>query len=201
MSNFVGQNIRLSELPGRPKALLQFLIEAQVDIDLLVFGTVKRPARRLGHATCGIDTVAEQHQLRMPVGHALAAQNLGPGFLGIVEHERHKLHHRLFLLVAHRIGLARLNGTSHAAATTTATYERQKIALEYDAQHQQDQKTANPDVPATDVETTASAAFVSAIFQIIAAPTRSPTHQFAPQETGRSCRARYRNERQVAAQF
>src|SRR5579864_1337825 len=111
----MGQNVGLRKFSGCPKALFQFVIEPEIDVYLLIFRTVKRTASGLRQAASGIDSVPEQHQLRMPVGHTLAAQNLHPGLLRVVQYEGNKLHEGLFSLVASGVGLADLRGTTHAA--------------------------------------------------------------------------------------
>ena len=51
MSDFMGQNISLGEIARGAEALFQFVIKAQIDVDLFVLRTIKRPACRLCHAT------------------------------------------------------------------------------------------------------------------------------------------------------
>jgi hypothetical protein len=77
-----------------------------------------------------------------------------------------------FALISRRIRLAGLHRTSGSAATN----QREKVTFEDQAQHQQDQKTANPDVHTAEVEASAATAFVSAIFDVIATPSGCPTH-------------------------
>jgi len=97
--------------------------------------------------------------------------------LHVVEDERNKLHFWLFALIPRGIGLASLNGTANA----TAAEQGKKITFEYQAQHQQDEEAANPDVHPAKVEASSStAAFVSTVFEVVAAPTRRPTHDFSP---------------------
>src|ERR1700730_3192470 len=62
MSNFMGQDVGLGKLSGRAEALLQFVVEAQIDINLLILWTVERTGRGLRQAAGRIDRVAKQHE-------------------------------------------------------------------------------------------------------------------------------------------
>src|ERR1039457_7630417 len=92
MTDLMRKHIGFGKLSRHSEALLQFIVEAQINVYLLVTGTVKRSAGGLRHATSGIDAVAEQHQLGVPVAHALGAEDLGPSLLRVVKHEREKTH-------------------------------------------------------------------------------------------------------------
>jgi hypothetical protein len=82
--------------------------------------------------------------------HTLRRQNLRPGLLGVVEHERDELHQRLLSLVARRVRLpAHLCGRVGAAAHSR---QRQEIALKYQAQHQQNDETADPNVESAKIK-------------------------------------------------
>jgi len=43
MADFVRQHIRLRKLPRRAESLPQLIIEAQIYVNLLIFGTIKGP--------------------------------------------------------------------------------------------------------------------------------------------------------------
>src|ERR1700674_2921793 len=111
----MGQNVGLGKFSGCPEALSQFVIEPEINVYLLISRAVKRTACGLRQAASGIDSVPEQHQLRMPVGHTLQAQNLRPSLLGVVQYEGNKLHEGLFSLVASGVGLVDRGGPAHAA--------------------------------------------------------------------------------------
>src|SRR5277367_175125 len=178
MTNLVGEHIGLRKFSRRSETPLEFVVETQIDIDFFVAGAVKRSARGLRHAASGIDAVAEQHQLGMPVGHSLCTQDLSPGFLRVIEHERYKLNQWLFFLVLGGVRLADLGGS---ACTAAHSGQRQEISFKYEAQYQKNDKAANSDMAATDVKTPSSAssatAVISAIFDVIAGSTRCPPHK------------------------
>src|ERR1700730_14867784 len=102
----MGQNVGLGKFSGCPEALSQFVIEPEINVYLLISRAVKRTACGLRQAASGIDSVPEQHQLRMPVGHILLAQGSDPGLLIVQEYEQNKLHEGLFSLVSRGVGLA-----------------------------------------------------------------------------------------------
>lgn len=51
MADLVRQHVGLGEIPGRAEAAFEFVIEAEVDVDLLVDGAVKGSGGGLGEAT------------------------------------------------------------------------------------------------------------------------------------------------------
>ena len=113
MPDLVRQHVGLGEFAGRAEAVRQFVIKAQVDVDLLVRRTIKRSGGRLSKTTGRIRRIAEQHQLRVPVRHAaLLRQKALPGFLGIVQHEGYKLHELGFRRVLHGAARGLVGGRS-----------------------------------------------------------------------------------------
>ena len=153
MSDFVGQDVGFGEFSGRAEALLQFVVEAQIDVNLLVLGAVERAGGGLGHAAGGIDGVAKQDQLGVAVGHALRRKNLAPGVLGVVQDESDEVDQRLFLLIARGIGLADSGaGRAHGAVAD----QRQKVALENQAQDEQDNHAAQAEVNAAELKAAAT---------------------------------------------
>ena len=67
MAELVGNHVCLREFAGRAEFLAQLIEEAQIDIDLFVFGTVERSGGRLCRAATRLRVVAEKHQLRVTV--------------------------------------------------------------------------------------------------------------------------------------
>ena len=88
MTNFVGQDVGLCELAGGSEAVAQFLEEAEIDIDLLVGGAIKRSGLGLGAPAAGLRGVAEEHQLGVAVRCACLRQELLPGVLHVVHARR-----------------------------------------------------------------------------------------------------------------
>src|ERR1700692_840640 len=101
----------------------------------------------------------------MAVGNSLLGQNLAPGVLGVVQDESDEIHQRLFLLVADGIGLG---DHGAAGARRVGAEKRQKVALENQAEHEKHDDAAQSEMNASGLEA-ASAAFVAAIFNVVAA--------------------------------
>src|ERR1043166_8422661 len=113
----------------------------------------------------------------MPVRLAcLLRQDLVPGSLCVVQHERNKLHQRLFLLVAPSVRLAHCRRSRSSAGSQ----QRKKVLFKDDAQHQQDQRAANSQVHSAELKTPATATLVTAIFNVLAASARCPFHGNLP---------------------
>src|SRR5689334_6757636 len=100
VAKFVGENVGLGELARRSKSSLQLVKETEIDIHLLVGGTIKRPGRRLGCATAGRSHVSKQHQLGMTIWNSSLLKNSCPGLLRVIEHKRDELDQRLFACIA-----------------------------------------------------------------------------------------------------
>jgi len=82
----VGDHVGLGEVARRVEAALQLLVEAEVDIHLLIGRAVERPHRRLAHAAGRAGRAGEQHQRRVDVLLAVGAEDLPPGVLGLGQH-------------------------------------------------------------------------------------------------------------------
>ncbi len=67
MPNLVRQHIRLGKLAGSAEALLKFIEETEINVDLLVCRTIKRSGRRAGSSASRRRNIAEQHQFGMAV--------------------------------------------------------------------------------------------------------------------------------------
>src|ERR1019366_3993308 len=183
VADLMREHIGFRKLSRSSEPLFQFIVEAQIDVHLLITGTVERPTGGLRHTASGIDTVAEQHQLGVPVLDALGAEGLGPSLLRIVEHEGDELHQRLLSLIAGCVWLpAHMRGRVDA---TAHSHQRKKIALKHETQHQQDDETSNADMQAAKAKpaaSTSTAAIISAIFYVLALSARCPTHGCSPVE-------------------
>ncbi len=107
MAEFVRQYIGLRELARRAKAAAQLVEEAEIDIDLLILGTIERARGGFRAAASGFGVIAEQHEFRVVVLHAgLLRQELRPSVLHVVEDKGDELHQGLLGLVLRGIWLA-----------------------------------------------------------------------------------------------
>src|SRR5262249_18526716 len=67
MTDLVGDDIGAREIARRAEALRKLPEELQIQIDVLVAGTVERAHRRAGEPACRIDATLEQRELRLLV--------------------------------------------------------------------------------------------------------------------------------------
>ncbi len=172
MAKFMGKNISLRELAGRPESSLQLVKETEIDVHLLVGRAIEGARCRLGRATSGRSYVSKQNQLRVPVWNSTLLKNSRPGLLRVVEYKRNKLHRWLLAGVTLAIGLTEcLPGSRPLIAE-----QGEEISLEHEAKHEEDEESANPEVHTADT----ASAFVSAILNIVASSAWSPTHNGHP---------------------
>src|ERR1700757_3701342 len=117
----------------------------------------------------------------MAIGNSrLLRQQPFPGFLRIVEHERDKLHQRLFRFVAGGIRPVDSCGDRRSRA---ASQQGEKVLLEEEAQDEKDHYAAEADVHSAKAESSPASApvvFVSAILNVTACPARCPAHRRSP---------------------
>src|SRR4051812_16113615 len=154
MSDFVGEDVGFGELSGGAEALFEFIVEAEVDVNLFVLGTVERAGGGLRGATGGVVGVAEQDQPGMAVGNSLLRQHLAPCVLSVVQDESDEIDQGLFLSVAGGIGL-RDRGAARAHGAVAD--QRQEVALENQAEDEQDDDPAQAEVNASGAEAASTA--------------------------------------------
>ena len=68
MPDLVRDHVGLGEISRRIEAVAQVAVEAQIDVDLLIRGTVERPDRRLRETAGRLHRAGEQHQLGIHIG-------------------------------------------------------------------------------------------------------------------------------------
>ena len=93
VADLVREHVGLREVAGCAEARAQIAVEREIDVHLLVGGAVERPHLALAGSARGMGRVAEQHEARV----AIAGQQLRPGVLQVVEHERDELDQLLLL--------------------------------------------------------------------------------------------------------
>ena len=166
MPQLMRDDVGLREVARGPEALLQLVVEAEIDVDLLIPRAVERPARRLAHAARGGRRIPEQHQRRLLV---LARQEARPGRLRVVEDERDELHEPVFVgRTGHGTGAGRLIGPTDRVGV----HEGQEVAPGQQAEDQQHQHDADPHRPAAESPATLPAT----ILDIFSRSARRPLH-------------------------
>jgi hypothetical protein len=88
MTDFVGDDIRLGEIARGIQFILQVLIKAEVNVDLLVGGAVERPHRRFGHTAGGLHGTGKQHQFWVNVLPPHLAKQSPPGVFCVRQDNR-----------------------------------------------------------------------------------------------------------------
>src|SRR3990172_376181 len=170
VADFVCDHIRLSEIPLGVETILQFPVEAQVDVDLLVPGTIKGTDGRLGEAAGGLGCVREQDQLRFPVGIPAAPEHVPPGVLRVGEHDGDEVCQPFFL---GRPGLATRPGWVDADRRRLLQEER-RIDPQVRGDEQQDDRAA-PSSPHA-----AGHLDSPPVLDVIAPASLSPAHAAPP---------------------
>jgi len=63
VADFVREHVSVRELTGRAEAALQLVVEAEIDIDLLIGRAIKRTGRGFGVAASRLGVIAKQDEL------------------------------------------------------------------------------------------------------------------------------------------
>src|SRR5262245_28866793 len=93
MADFMGNDISLGEVTRRLEALAQISVERKIDIDFLIFATVKGTGRRLGKSAGRLDGAREKYQSWLLIGATAFLKNLIPCPLRTAKHARNELAH------------------------------------------------------------------------------------------------------------
>src|ERR1700722_18560230 len=140
VSQFMRQNISLSKFAGRAKAPPQLVEKREVDVNLLIFRTIKRARSGFRTAASRFSRIAEEHQLGVAIRPAgLLRQELRPGLLRVIQYEGNKLHQRFFRGIASRIRLA----DSRAGIQRSAAQQRKQVGPENETENQQNNSAAD----------------------------------------------------------
>src|SRR3954454_9004502 len=67
MADLVRDYVRLRKITRRAEARLQLAVEAEIEINALIFRAIKRSDGRARHTACGINGAAEKDELRIAV--------------------------------------------------------------------------------------------------------------------------------------
>ena len=170
MPELMRKYVGLREVARSSVATLQLVVEAKVDVDLLVHGTVERSHRRLSEPAARLRRIPEEHQLRGCILLSLVCKDLRPRALRIVEHKRDKLYFSLFA--------CRVFGTqgcvSAGAYARLDTQVGEKISSSDEAEGEDDNSGADSEPAA---HTSAAA---SSILEIFASSAWCPAHLWPP---------------------
>jgi hypothetical protein len=178
VTDFVRDHVGLREVARRAQARLHRFVESEVDVDLLVAGTVERPHGRLAGAASGRRGAAKQHQPGLAVRAALGLELRAPHVLGVREDCRDKGRHLVVRRRSVRRSLRHRRRLGAAAAQDAK--QRQRVDAERPAGHQRDHDGAQADAAAA-AEAEASAAhrraFVAPVLDVVALAVAFPLHR------------------------
>jgi hypothetical protein len=172
MSNLVRQDISLCELAGRAEFRFELIIEAKIDVDLLIRWTIERSRRRLGHAASRVGYIAKQDQLGVPVGYANLWKQAIPGFLRVIEDKGNELY---LLLFCWALDDAIYRLVLHRSRFRRTREQGQEISMENYAEEEQEYGGSQAEMYAAK-----SASALAAVFDIAADSTRRPLHTSFP---------------------
>ena len=83
--DLVRDDVGVGEVAAGMETVPQLVVEGEVDVHLLVAGTIKRPRRGFGQAARRLHPAGEEHQLGLAVGGMadLGLEEIGPDLLGL----------------------------------------------------------------------------------------------------------------------
>src|SRR5215831_16462386 len=141
MPEFMGQHVSFGKISGRAETALEFVIEAKVDINLLVSRAIEGAGGGARRAAAGVGGIAKEHQLGMAIRNALLGKNFRPRLLRIIQDKGDKFYCRLFTGVT---GAVRLRDRRTSAAA--GAQKGKQIAIEDKAEDEQNQHAADANV-------------------------------------------------------
>src|SRR3569833_260796 len=87
MAKLMGHNIGLGKVASVAAEALELLPEGQIDVDLLILGTIERARGGLRRPASRAGYVAVENQLGVAVLAAVGGEDLCPRVLSVIEHE------------------------------------------------------------------------------------------------------------------
>ncbi len=169
VADLVGDHVGLGEIAGRAEALFELVVEAEVDIELVVGGAVEGAHCRAGHAAGRPDLARKDDQVGFFILAADRGKDRVPGVLGVGQHHRHEIHH-LFLSGRWRAGV----GRSRRAAVHGQLFDKlRRVAAEQEIENRNDQK---PDTADTADGGPPAHRRPPPVFDVLAPPSAFPTH-------------------------
>src|SRR5262249_41913615 len=148
------------------EAALQLVVEAEVDVDLLIARTVERAGRSLAESAGRLHLVAEEHELGVLVA---VAENLAPRVLRVVQDEGDELDPAI--LLRRRLDRAALVGRRSGVHVRDEGGEV--------ASREQAQQPEQEQAPDTDRDAGAHA-HPAAILDVVARASWRPAHGLPP---------------------
>jgi hypothetical protein len=159
-------DVGLGELAGRAEPTRQRVVEAEVDVDLLVVRAVERAHRRDPAAAAGLPFVLEEHELGRLIGPAGLAEDVGPDDLGAAQDLGHELRAGI---VRRRRGCRPLRLLDHLAAAAAHHAEQgERVDAEDPSGDDGDDDAADADAAPADAEAATAAAHAADVLDVAA---------------------------------
>ncbi len=187
MADFVGNYVSLGEFTRGGELTLEFLEEAEIQIDFFVFRAIEGARGGVGSSATGWVRIAEEDEFGMPVGVvSLLGKHLFPVILNVPQDEGNEIHFRFLASVEGAVGSG-IRGAGHGGAaaasrrTSAAAEKGEEVLVEDQAEDADDDGASDAEVNATESastsETTASAsAIITAIFDVFVGSAGRPLH-------------------------
>ncbi len=192
VAHFMRQNIGLREIARSAKAIGKLLVEAEVDIKLMVAGTVERAGSSRSIAAGRTDLIGKQHHRRRRIGLAARLENTAPDIFCLGQNGAGELR-RLVIgdsaAFSHRTARAlRLHGRAHAAVAKEDGHRIDANRAQHEEHDDENENAGNstaahdPEAGAAETTPAAEAAanhttlLTAQIFNIVALPTALPAH-------------------------
>src|SRR5262245_25285643 len=169
MTDLVRDDIGLRKVSRRVKPLPQLFIKRQINVDLLVSRTVKRPDRGAIDATRRLHLVRKKNESRIPVMAAGFLEDVCPHILSLRQHHADEML-KLFLFGVSWPG----SRHSRRRRATARSQVLPRIGAEQQRQYYDDQRAQ----PSADHH--AAAGKASPIFNVFAFSLTLPAHCFSP---------------------
>jgi len=154
MADLMSDDVGLSELAGRTEAVAQFVEEAEIQINLFVFGAIKGADGFTSEAATGSGSIAKENQPGVVVRSAGGLrEDVVPVALDIVENKGDEFQLRLLALILSPIG----NGPA-GFRCGRAGEVAEEILMKDEAENAEDDDAADAEVGRSDTEASPAAA-------------------------------------------
>ncbi|MDR6357907.1 hypothetical protein Q3H58_004578 [Pseudomonas psychrotolerans] len=167
VADLVGDDVGAGEIAVGAEALLQFLEEGQIQVDLAIHRAIEGATGRGGAAATGLHLAVEQHQLGRLVLLAMGLEDARPGILGFAQHRAHEIH---LLGIGRGDGLL-LGGRALVTEADQGAEDLRRALAAEQAEHHHDGHAAQAQAT-TDFQ----AASAAGLFHVVATLSLVPLH-------------------------
>src|SRR5262245_49607991 len=171
MADLMRNDVGLRHVSWRAEAVLEVLVEVEVDIDLLVEGAIKGTHLRHADSASGTRSAAEQHERGIAIALPITGEEISPNVFGVGQNHGHEFLEILFArrpwaldrrALLPRRGIVRCVGTllrqadigevclvpARPATGAAGLHDDPRIEAEEEHQSEKDEKAENADATA-----------------------------------------------------